>query len=117
KSRNTRRLPGHTQPCELPASADINSPQPSSLRDRRQSYPRGKPACELMEKMERETRIELATNSLEGCDSTIELLPPSGENLIISIASQAPAIAFDRISTGSSTCCSVIMYVGKNRST
>ena len=27
--------------------------------------------------MERETRIELATNSLEGCDSTIELLPPS----------------------------------------
>ncbi len=26
--------------------------------------------------MERETRIELATNSLEGCDSTIELLPP-----------------------------------------
>ena len=25
--------------------------------------------------MERETRIELATNSLEGCDSTIELLP------------------------------------------
>ena len=27
--------------------------------------------------MERETRIELATNSLEGCDSTIELLPLS----------------------------------------
>ena len=26
--------------------------------------------------LERETRIELATNSLEGCDSTIELLPP-----------------------------------------
>ena len=26
--------------------------------------------------MERETRIELATNSLEGCDSTTELLPP-----------------------------------------
>ena len=26
-------------------------------------------------RMERETRIELATNSLEGCDSTIELLP------------------------------------------
>jgi GH15 family glucan-1,4-alpha-glucosidase len=30
---------------------------------------------EVIEKMERETRIELATNSLEGCDSTIELLP------------------------------------------
>jgi hypothetical protein len=28
-----------------------------------------------VENMERETRIELATNSLEGCDSTIELLP------------------------------------------
>ena len=27
--------------------------------------------------LERETRIELATNSLEGCDSTIELLPPA----------------------------------------
>ena len=30
--------------------------------------------------MERETRIELATNSLEGCDSTIELLPRNGES-------------------------------------
>ncbi len=30
---------------------------------------------QLVENMERETRIELATNSLEGCDSTIELLP------------------------------------------
>ena len=28
--------------------------------------------------MERETGIEPATNSLEGCDSTIELLPPAG---------------------------------------
>ena len=27
--------------------------------------------------MERETGIEPATNSLEGCDSTTELLPPS----------------------------------------
>jgi hypothetical protein len=26
-------------------------------------------------RMERETRFELATNSLEGCDSTIELPP------------------------------------------
>jgi hypothetical protein len=34
----------------------------------------------VVEKMERETRIELATNSLEGCDSAIELLP-----LLISI--------------------------------
>jgi hypothetical protein len=29
----------------------------------------------VQEKMERETGIEPATNSLEGCDSTIELLP------------------------------------------
>ena len=29
-----------------------------------------------LDRMERETGIEPATNSLEGCDSTIELLPP-----------------------------------------
>ena len=29
-----------------------------------------------LECMERETGIEPATNSLEGCDSTTELLPP-----------------------------------------
>ena len=29
--------------------------------------------------MERETGLEPATNSLEGCDSTIELLPPFQE--------------------------------------
>ena len=29
----------------------------------------------VVEKLERETGIEPATNSLEGCDSTIELLP------------------------------------------
>src|SRR5690606_36389375 len=34
-------------------------------------YPTGK------RRMERETGIEPATNSLEGCDSTTELLPPS----------------------------------------
>src|SRR5687767_5525787 len=31
--------------------------------------------------MERETGIEPATNSLEGCDSTTELLPPSASQL------------------------------------
>ena len=30
---------------------------------------------QTIEKMERETGIEPATNSLEGCDSTTELLP------------------------------------------
>jgi hypothetical protein len=31
----------------------------------------------VKEVLERETGIEPATNSLEGCDSTIELLPPT----------------------------------------
>ncbi len=33
--------------------------------------------------MERETRLELATNSLEGCDSTFELLPLEGAALLL----------------------------------
>ncbi len=32
--------------------------------------------CRAARRLERETGIEPATNSLEGCDSTIELLPP-----------------------------------------
>jgi hypothetical protein len=32
---------------------------------------------QVIENMERETGIEPATNSLEGCDSTTELLPLS----------------------------------------
>ena len=32
--------------------------------------------------MERETGIEPATNSLEGCDSTTELLPPCLRNYL-----------------------------------
>ena len=31
---------------------------------------------QVIENLERETGIEPATNSLEGCDSTTELLPP-----------------------------------------
>ena len=42
--------------------------------------------------LERETRIELATNSLEGCDSTIELLP-----LLISIITSSIFIRTPRI--------------------
>ena len=37
---------------------------------------RSNPRPRRRERMERETGIEPATNSLEGCDSTIELLPP-----------------------------------------
>ena len=36
---------------------------------------------QVVENMERETGIEPATNSLEGCDSTIELLPPANSPL------------------------------------
>ena len=44
--------------------------------------------------MERETGIEPATNSLEGCDSTTELLPPS-RSCALSIRASAghPAVA------------------------
>ena len=38
---------------------------------------------DFTEVMERETGIEPATNSLEGCDSTIELLPLGRFNLIV----------------------------------
>ena len=38
----------------------------------------GRQICsKYFEIMERETGIEPATNSLEGCDSTTELLPPA----------------------------------------
>src|SRR5207248_11773935 len=38
----------------------------------------------LIRSIERETGIEPATNSLEGCDSTTELLPPENQLLAIS---------------------------------
>ena len=41
------------------------------------SYASIAPAARLPQQLERETGIEPATNSLEGCDSTIELLPLS----------------------------------------
>jgi hypothetical protein len=52
---------------------------------------------QVTENMERETRIELATNSLEGCDSTIELLPHSfpyrkGIDAVGSIRSHFPKV-------------------------
>ena len=37
----------------------------------------------ILEIMERETGIEPATNSLEGCDSTTELLPPEASFAIL----------------------------------
>ena len=51
--------------------------------------------------LERETGIEPATNSLEGCDSTIELLPP-----VISVASDELLASFRR----TSCCSSLVTY-------
>src|SRR4030095_4986584 len=48
------------------------APRPS---ERRRGEVRGAP--NPRQKLERETGIEPATNSLEGCDSTTELLPQS----------------------------------------
>src|SRR3954466_9871317 len=41
--------------------------------------------------VERETGIEPATNSLEGCDSTTELLPPS-RALQLALATRSPLL-------------------------
>ena len=52
---------------------------PKQARNRKRSKRSNGVNCGVfyvVENVERETRIELATNSLEGCDSTIELLPP-----------------------------------------
>jgi hypothetical protein len=45
--------------------------------------------------MERETGIEPATNSLEGCDSTTELLPPTRSPLcLLALWREGPPFAF-----------------------
>ena len=46
-----------------------------------------RPKRSIRRRMERETGIEPATNSLEGCDSTTELLPPSFLRLPATLAS------------------------------
>ena len=46
--------------------------------------------------MERETRIELATNSLEGCDSTIELLPQTNAQHNCIVSNQDPPESLPR---------------------
>src|SRR4051794_18876421 len=47
--------------------------------------------------MERETGIEPATNSLEGCDSTIELLPPVFIIVASSLRAAAQQHGFKRV--------------------
>src|SRR5262249_38256260 len=53
-------------------------------------------------RLERETGIEPATNSLEGCDSTTELLPParSFPTLHKPGLPPPPRVASDRLSNG-----------------
>ena len=60
----------------LRASADKSArPFPTICQSRSDGGCQPKLACER--RLERETGIEPATNSLEGCDSTTELLPPT----------------------------------------
>src|SRR5688572_10165684 len=53
--------------------------------------------------MERETGIEPATNSLEGCDSTTELLPPSRYSLRATLRLSRPAYVFAPCTGGQAT--------------
>src|SRR6185369_1721007 len=94
----TARAQGHLRNCE---SATYNEardsevlPRLASQRPRRSAYEaarmpfRLEPRCQpaqtffpaLIPILERETGIEPATNSLEGCDSTTELLPPKNSH-------------------------------------
>ena len=64
--------------------------------------------------MERETGIEPATNSLEGCDSTTELLPPSRHHLRpAATARQAPSSRLARFparrSVGRTRCAALVV--------
>ena len=45
-------------------------------------------------RLERETGIEPATNSLEGCDSTTELLPPRAHSLALALRRASPPRSF-----------------------
>ena len=81
-------------------------------------------------RLERETGIEPATNSLEGCDSTTELLPPSyrstrkigGEGRIrtseATWATDLQSVAFDRSATSPTSAlrqCLAILSAGPRR--
>src|SRR5205823_3954149 len=63
------------QHCLQVAYADIRSPPWRTLHQKI---------------LERETGIEPATNSLEGCDSTTELLPPFNQLSAFSLQLSAP---------------------------
>ena len=74
--RNSRRPPGRArQPPAGPGACAEGVPGRGDFqRDRKPCDRKPRPNAR---ELERETGIEPATNSLEGCDSTTELLPPS----------------------------------------
>src|ERR1019366_1035294 len=67
------------QVAELALFLDLDD----TLLEHRQSPATVYPKCNA-QTLERETGIEPATNSLEGCDSTTELLPPENQPSAIS---------------------------------
>ena len=79
----------------LPANSPNRCKPFDSLRSLRAFASAHSRAChergpEGPSRMERETGIEPATNSLEGCDSTTELLPPTSASPLAASARQAP---------------------------
>ena len=69
-------------PATLAKRAPARTAAPSEAASEASAWRHGPPSGAASEasawrRMERETGIEPATNSLEGCDSTTELLPPS----------------------------------------
>jgi hypothetical protein len=70
-------------PARTTATIRLSQTAYSFTKDQMHLGSRCREVTEFNQLMERETRIELATNSLEGCDSTIELLPLSGDNSIV----------------------------------
>jgi hypothetical protein len=71
----------------------IGPPTHSTLTASPRASARQVPPKHYERRMERETGIEPATNSLEGCDSTTELLPPTRlarSTMLAATARQAP---------------------------
>jgi hypothetical protein len=70
--------PAMSGPAARPRAADGSLANRSSSRSSERRWPANRSSSPSSERrLERETGIEPATNSLEGCDSTTELLPPS----------------------------------------
>ena len=81
----------------------LRGDQPAALRRSgspavaHRALARNRPRTLDERRLERETGIEPATNSLEGCDSTTELLPPSRPTRRSGASARKPAVLFRRI--------------------